>query len=107
MKPSGRLNLSKVFLLSLPLVMLVGNLIAGAAEKDREALARGKELFTREWLPGDKRSHKGDGLGPLFNGSSCAACHNQGGNGGGGPNNNNVTLVSAVLLAGPPKSKTD
>jgi len=64
-------------------------------------------LFTREWQAGDKRSPKGDGLGPLFNGRSCAACHNLGGNGGGGPNNNNVTLVSAVLLAGPPKSRTD
>jgi Di-haem oxidoreductase, putative peroxidase len=44
-----------------------------------EAAAKpdGKELFAREWIPGDPRSHHGDGLGPVFNDSSCVACHNQ------------------------------
>ena len=49
------------------------------------ATVDGRELFVREWLPGDSRSHGGDGLGPMFNESSCVACHNQGGVGGGGP----------------------
>lgn len=55
----------------------------------------GRELFTREWIPGDKRSHGGDGLGPLFNESSCVACHNQGGVGGGGPASKNAQLLTA------------
>ena len=29
--------------------------------------AQGRELFGREWVPGDPRSHGGDGLGPLYN----------------------------------------
>jgi CxxC motif-containing protein (DUF1111 family) len=54
----------------------------------------GKEIFTREWLPGDQRAHGGDGLGPVFNDTSCVACHNQGGPGGGGPAAKNVDIVS-------------
>lgn len=48
-----------------------------------ETVARGARLFTQEW-----QSHnpgpRGDGLGPLFNASSCVACHRQGGIGGAG-----------------------
>jgi CxxC motif-containing protein (DUF1111 family) len=51
-------------------------------------------LFFREWMPDDPRSHGGDGLGPVFNDSSCVACHNLGGAGGGGPNSKNVDIVS-------------
>ena len=29
--------------------------------------------------------HGGDGLGPVYNDSSCVACHNSGGNGGQDP----------------------
>ena len=54
----------------------------------------GKELFHREWLPDDPRSHGGDGLGPVFNESSCVACHNQGGAGGGGAASNNVAILT-------------
>jgi hypothetical protein len=43
----------------------------------------GRKLFTREWLPGDSTGHQGDGLGPMFNDTSCVACHNQGGGGAG------------------------
>jgi CxxC motif-containing protein (DUF1111 family) len=55
----------------------------------------GQALFAREWIPGDKRSHGGDGLGPMFNDSSCVACHNLGGIGGGGPSDKNVDIVTA------------
>lgn len=57
--------------------------------------AVGRELFTREWIPGDKRSHGGDGLGPVFNDSSCVACHNQGGVGGAGPASKNAQIITA------------
>ncbi len=73
---------------------------AGASsgpEKEVNDLAAGKELFTREWLPGDKRSHAGDGLGPVFNARSCAACHSQGGVGGSGSRKFNATVVSAFV----------
>lgn len=57
----------------------------------------GKEIFEREWLPKDPRSHGGDGLGPMFNDTSCVACHNLGGVGGGGPANKNVEVASASV----------
>jgi CxxC motif-containing protein (DUF1111 family) len=58
---------------------------ASAAE-----IAQGRELFEHEWAPNDPLAH-GDGLGPVFNARSCAACHFQGGLGGGGSNEHNVT----------------
>jgi CxxC motif-containing protein (DUF1111 family) len=66
--------------------------------KEQEFIARGKELFTREWLPGDSRSHAGDGLGPLFNARSCADCHQLGGLGGAGGRQSNVTVASVFLV---------
>lgn len=51
---------------------------ASAAE-----VAAGRELFEHEWAPNDPLAG-GDGLGPVFNAKSCAACHFQGGLGGGG-----------------------
>jgi CxxC motif-containing protein (DUF1111 family) len=52
----------------------------------------GKVLFTHEWQPKDPLCAGGDGLGPVFNARSCAACHRQGGLGGGGGLEHNVTL---------------
>jgi CxxC motif-containing protein (DUF1111 family) len=57
----------------------------------------GHELFLREWIANDPRSHGGDGLGPVFNDTSCVSCHNQGGVGGGGPEAKNVMVVTAFL----------
>jgi CxxC motif-containing protein (DUF1111 family) len=51
-----------------------------ASAKD---IAAGRELFEHEWTPNDPLAH-GDGLGPVYNAKSCAACHFQGGLGGGG-----------------------
>lgn len=63
---------------------------------DHGRMASGRELFLREWLVNDPRSHGGDGLGPVFNDTSCVACHNQGGEGGGGAEAKNVQVISAV-----------
>src|SRR5262245_63104001 len=71
--------------------------VEGAGKPNEKLLAQGRELFTREWLPGDRRSHAGDGLGPLFNGHSCVECHHLGGVGGAGPRHTNVILVSAFV----------
>jgi CxxC motif-containing protein (DUF1111 family) len=64
-------------------------------------IARGRQLFTRVWRPHDPRcrvdksipSKPGDGLGPVFNDTSCVACHSQGGTGGAGPAEKNVQIV--------------
>jgi CxxC motif-containing protein (DUF1111 family) len=53
-------------------------------------------------MPGDARSHSGDGLGPLYNETSCVACHNLGAPGGGGPASKNVEIVT--LNRGTPKT---
>lgn len=66
------------------------------AQKAASNVISGQEIFLREWLPNDPRSHGGDGLGPVFNESSCVACHNQGGVGGGGSESKNVTVISSV-----------
>ena len=71
---------------------------AVATKVKAEAAPSGRELFTREWLPNDSRAHGGDGLGPVYNDSSCVACHNQGGIGGGGAASKNVDIVSAFSV---------
>ena len=98
MKPGTRLNRGKIVVCALTFGLLASNLAPGpAAEKDKDPLAEGKELFTREWLAGDRRSHAGDGLGPLFNARSCAACHHLGGIGGAGADTTIITV--SVMLA--------
>jgi CxxC motif-containing protein (DUF1111 family) len=67
---------------------------------DAETAQSGRELFLHEWTPGDPLAATGDGLGPVFNASSCVACHRQGGAGGGGPLENNVTVFTKVSKPG-------
>ena len=73
---------------------------AGGAA-DPALVKLGEEIFLREWMPDDPRAARGgDGLGPVYNDTSCVACHGLGGPGGGGPggpgggaaNNRRVTL---------------
>jgi CxxC motif-containing protein (DUF1111 family) len=54
----------------------------------------GQELFEHEWTPGDPLSPEGDGLGPVYNATSCVACHHQGGVGGSGGVEHNVTMFT-------------
>ncbi len=57
-----------------------------------QMIAGGAQLFTQNW-----ESHRpgtsGDGLGPLFNATSCATCHQQGGIGGGGDASFNANSI--------------
>ena len=46
---------------------------------DAVASEAGRDLFLHEWTPGDKLASQGDGLGPVFNASSCVTCHAQSG----------------------------
>ncbi len=109
MKPSASLLSSVVPSGLLPAMSVLGGLllmthVAPGAERTSDASSEvttgetvsGQEIFMREWLANDPRSHGGDGLGPVFNDTSCVACHNQGGPGGGGAASKNVEIVSAV-----------
>jgi CxxC motif-containing protein (DUF1111 family) len=69
------------------------NVVDGSLET---SLRAGRELFERVWVTNDPRSHGGDGLGPVFNGSSCVACHNLGGSGGAGAVGKNIEIVTAT-----------
>ena len=68
----------------------------GSRPSPGEVIALGRALFDRRWLPNDARCHGGDGLGPVFNATSCLDCHSQGGPGGGGPARTNAELVTVV-----------
>jgi CxxC motif-containing protein (DUF1111 family) len=54
----------------------------------------GETLFQHEWKPNDPLSSGGDGLGPVYNATSCVACHHQGGPGGAGGLEHNVTTFT-------------
>ena len=97
---------------AIGLVAAIAAPLVVAADEDgkkpsRQAVAQGRVLFEREWQPGDSRTHNGDGLGPVYNDSSCVACHNLGGTGGAGPSGKNVDIVTAtpIVILPPPASE--
>jgi CxxC motif-containing protein (DUF1111 family) len=63
-------------------------------EVDASMARAGEVLFDHEWKPRDPLSPGGDGLGPVFNATSCVACHHQGGRGGAGGLPHNVTVFT-------------
>ena len=69
---------------------------ANAGPVTRDELKRGEMLFTKEWMPDDPLCRGGDGLGPVYNDTSCVACHGLGAPGGAGPESKNVVLVTAT-----------
>ena len=69
---------------------------ARTAASLQEEQERGEVLFAKEWVPDDPMSHGGDGLGPVYNDTSCVACHGLGAPGGAGPENKNVVLITAT-----------
>lgn len=71
-----------------------------------ETVARGRELFMHQWQPNDKLSPNGDGLGPLYNATSCVACHAQGGVGGSGPKEHNAQMLAIVPEPGEPNTRS-
>lgn len=75
---------------------------AGTGADKTNPVALGYEIFNREWLPNDARGHGGDGLGPVYNDSSCIACHNAGGSGGAGSTSKNIDILSASRTLGAP-----
>jgi CxxC motif-containing protein (DUF1111 family) len=63
----------------------------------------GRILFNHVWVARDPLAHGGDGLGPVFNAQSCAACHHQGGLGGSGGLDNNVTIFTVRANCNKPR----
>jgi CxxC motif-containing protein (DUF1111 family) len=63
-------------------------------ELNPQMVSAGEELFEHEWTENDPLSPSGDGLGPVFNATSCVACHIQAAPGGGGPNKFNVVAFT-------------
>ncbi|MCU0879212.1 MAG: hypothetical protein MUF06_15620 [Pirellulaceae bacterium] len=63
---------------------------------DHESIGRGKEIFEREFAA-ETLASGGDGLGPVYNHHSCAACHLLGGLGGAGPVDVNAVALTADL----------
>jgi CxxC motif-containing protein (DUF1111 family) len=85
--------------------VVVGWAVWGSAgpSADAETIAQGRDLFLHEWQVNDKLAGEGDGLGPVFNARSCAACHTQGGVGGAGPNSANVINFQVHPRKGEPR----
>src|SRR5882724_11662756 len=71
--------------------------VAADSGRTKEIIVAGHQLFIKEFTVGAPGPNGGDGLGPLFNHVSCAACHRQGSLGGGGGAEFNVSLLSAQL----------
>jgi CxxC motif-containing protein (DUF1111 family) len=68
------------------------------------AMARaGELLFNHNWAVNDSLCPEGDGLGPLYNATSCVACHHQGGVGGGGGLEHNVTTFTVRIEGQQPR----
>jgi CxxC motif-containing protein (DUF1111 family) len=62
---------------------------------DPALVQAGQVLFNHDWVPNDPLCAAGDGLGPVYNATSCVACHKQGGVGGSGGLEHNVTVFVA------------
>ncbi len=82
--------LTRLFFLMVAVTTFGGGALLHAVSPETIELGRG--LFEREWPVKDPRLG-GDGLGPMFNGQSCVACHNQGGVGGGGAAEFNANTI--------------
>jgi CxxC motif-containing protein (DUF1111 family) len=61
---------------------------------DPQMAQAGDVLFKHEWQPNDSLCADGDGLGPVYNATSCVACHHEGGAGGSGGLEHNVTTFT-------------
>lgn len=69
-----------------------------------ETIAIGRQLFEQDWSPQNPALMGKDGLGPLFNGQSCAVCHRQGGIGGAGEaefNAKSISIEAMTITGGP------
>jgi CxxC motif-containing protein (DUF1111 family) len=71
-------------------LLLIAGLLAPVVSAEELDLAAGKALFDRKWVQAPASTNAADGLGPLFNAQSCAACHKDG-------NGARFSMVDGVL----------
>ncbi|OAI54239.1 hypothetical protein AYO47_00565 [Planctomyces sp. SCGC AG-212-M04] len=82
--------------------MGAGSLPEPPGSRSPGQIDEGRELFTLNFARPDeaKLNHRlakqGNGLGPVFNGTSCVGCHRQGGIGGSGGLDSNVVMLGIV-----------
>lgn len=87
--------------------LLIGAAAPVAPADGLDAMA-GKALFERTWIAAPSSTDASDGLGPLFNGRSCASCHAGGGGARLKSGADSVTrLVGAVVRLGTPDGAGD
>ncbi|MEW4562634.1 di-heme oxidoredictase family protein [Bremerella sp. JC770] len=86
--------------LALGVLLAITSPLCAQFDTSDDMVARGGELFVHQWQPGDTLSPGGDGLGPLYNATSCVACHSQGGVGGSGSKDHNAQMLAIVPEAG-------
>jgi CxxC motif-containing protein (DUF1111 family) len=80
---------------------LAGDIPLPPGQPSAAVVSAGRELFTMNFARPREEIEKhlgrnGNGLGPLFNETSCVACHSQGGPGGAGGLDRNVQLAGIV-----------
>jgi CxxC motif-containing protein (DUF1111 family) len=95
--------LALLLVLAPPAVRLLWWQRAKTVNVDPAMAQAGEVLFNHEWRPQDPLSPDGDGLGPVFNATSCVACHNQGGVGGAGGLEHNVTTFTVRIPGQTPR----
>ncbi len=96
MSIKSRGNLLRGVLFGLVLISQTAT-TEGRIFQDEEHNRPGEDLFKKVWKPNQTdKSNSADGLGPMFNGISCVACHNQGGIGGSGDNIANVQILTVL-----------
>ena len=83
--------------IGLGLVWLTETAVVAYYSRPTETqIAEGRQLFEHKWTEHDSLAGGGDGLGPVFNATSCVECHFQGSVGGAGPNKFNVTTFEIL-----------
>ncbi len=103
---SRRLWLLPVCLVSAASTPLAADLPRPPGSRAPAAVAAGRELFHLNFARpaadvASRLGRDGNGLGPLFNETSCVACHSQGGPGGAGGLERNVHLAGIVTVPPP------
>ena len=99
---SRRLCLSLAVVASTAPFAVAGDLPVPPGTPSKAAVAAGRDLFTMNFArprtegAGGGLGHNGNGLGPLYNETSCVACHSQAGTGGAGGLEKNVILAGIV-----------
>lgn len=82
--------ITRISAFAICLAVIIGQRSAPAVSP--ESVAQGRQIFERNWTPGNPQLGS-DGLGPLFNARSCVACHHRGGVGGSGDARFNAITV--------------